>query len=210
MKELIAVAQGKSGQGILCAHPVSAALRMFGELHFQTNTGTRFQFVPYRGRRPALQDVCVRADRSDLSPGVGPATSGAQRQYQSLCNSGEDALGAGSPTFQPSMRRACPGCTCRSGMAFGRPRTRPGNIIARLNSRGHRSRWAIRRSASDLPISDRRFSRASSRRPRLWPRCRKRKSKSGGRSSRPPTSESKPAHPPVHRYHRPGNVAGHR
>ena len=34
-------------------------------------------------------------------------------------------LGCGLPTFQPSTRLEYPGFTCRFGMVFGRPQTRP-------------------------------------------------------------------------------------
>src|SRR5258707_2064818 len=52
----------------------------------------------------------------------------------------------------------------------------------------------IRQCVRGSPILARKVSRASSRRPRPLARCRKPKSKSGGRSSRPPTSKRNEGH----------------
>src|SRR5260221_13957472 len=54
--------------------------------------------------------------------------------------------------------------------------------------------WPTRRCVPGSPILARKVSRASSRRPRPLARCRKPKSKSGGRSSRPPTSKRNEGH----------------
>lgn len=75
MKELIAWLRGKSDPATFATPGVGSPSHVWG-VHFQNSTGTRFQFVPYRGGAPAMQgvlsgqlDVTV-LQASDLLPQV--------------------------------------------------------------------------------------------------------------------------------------------
>jgi tripartite-type tricarboxylate transporter receptor subunit TctC len=59
---------------------------------FQQLSGTRFQFVPYRGAGPAMQDVA--AGQVDLMFDSPAPLTGSGRHYQSLCCDGKEAIGS--------------------------------------------------------------------------------------------------------------------
>jgi len=56
LKELIAWLKANPGKGSLGTAGVGSASHM-GGLYFQNATGTQFQYIPYRGTGPALQDL---------------------------------------------------------------------------------------------------------------------------------------------------------
>ena len=103
-------------------------------LYFQSKTGTRFPFVPYRGSGPALQDLV--AGQIDL-------------YFDQVSNSLPHIRGGKSRpmrwpphrasrrrrTFRPSTRRGCPAfisrCGTRSGSQRARPRTSSQNSTRR-------------------------------------------------------------------------------
>ena len=101
MRELIAWLKANPDKASFATPGVGSPSHVWG-IYFQNNTGTRFQFVPYRGGCACAPGCVVRTDRSDLSPGVGSVAPGAQRQRQSLCNFGQEPLGAG---YRHSNRR---------------------------------------------------------------------------------------------------------
>jgi tripartite-type tricarboxylate transporter receptor subunit TctC len=55
-KELIAWLKAKAGTAMAASVGAGSAAHVCG-LYFQDKTGTRFQFVPYRGGAPAMQDL---------------------------------------------------------------------------------------------------------------------------------------------------------
>ena len=59
---------------------------------FQQLSGTQFQFVPYRGAGPAMQDVA--AGQVDLMFDSPAPLTGSGRHYQSLCCDGKEATGS--------------------------------------------------------------------------------------------------------------------
>src|SRR5262249_31268615 len=68
------------------------------------------------------------------------------------------------PTFQRSTQRECQDFTCLFGMAFGFPRPHPTTSSPSSTPQSWRL-WAIQLYVNGFPIWDRRFSRASNRRP---------------------------------------------
>jgi tripartite-type tricarboxylate transporter receptor subunit TctC len=86
MSELVAWLKANPDRGSFATPGVGSPSHVWG-IYFQNNTGTRFQFVPYRGAAPAIQDVlsaqidltCLQA--SDLLPQV---RSGNVRAYAIL------------------------------------------------------------------------------------------------------------------------------
>ena len=92
-------------------------------LSLQTVTGNKFQFVPFRGSAPALQQVLggqldIIIDQASAALSV--AKGGGVRAYAVTASS------ASPPRriFRPSTKRACPASMCRSGRACGRRRAR--------------------------------------------------------------------------------------
>jgi len=75
MQELIAWLKANPDKASFGTPGVGSPSHVWG-VYFQNNTGTRFQFVPYRGAAPAMQDIlsgqidltCLQA--SDLLPQV--------------------------------------------------------------------------------------------------------------------------------------------
>jgi tripartite-type tricarboxylate transporter receptor subunit TctC len=88
MKELIAWLKANPDKASLATPGVGSPSHVWG-VYFQTNTGTRFQFVPYRGGAPALQAIVTGQvdlavlQASDLLPQV---RNGNLRAYAILAN----------------------------------------------------------------------------------------------------------------------------
>ena len=61
-------------------------------LTFQNATGTNYQFIPYKGGAPAMQDLVGRPDRFHVRHGGELAAAGARRQHQADGGDGEEAL----------------------------------------------------------------------------------------------------------------------
>ena len=133
MKELIAWLRGNSDKATYATPGIGSPSHVWGA-HFQNITGTRFQFVPYRGAAPAMQGVlsgqldlaCLQA--SDLLQCAAATLSPMQS-----CRTNP---GLKPSTFRPSMPPACRVSICRSGMAFGHPRIRQ-ETLRQTERRGH-------------------------------------------------------------------------
>ena len=108
----------------------TASLARFCGMDFQKATGTSFQFVPYRGGAPALQDLV--AGNIDLNCDLA-ANSLAQYRNGNIKALAVMAKRDGSRRrkFRPPTRRACRESTSAPGTASGRRRTRH-----RMSSRG--------------------------------------------------------------------------
>jgi tripartite-type tricarboxylate transporter receptor subunit TctC len=95
-----------------------------GGVLFQQLTGTRFQFVHYRGAAPMTQDLVAGQIDFDLDV---PAISLPQVRAGGIKAYAATARRAASrqrPTSRPLMRRDCLGSTSRAGSHFLRPRAR--------------------------------------------------------------------------------------
>ena len=94
-------------------------------LFFQRETRTRFQFVPYRGVAPLMQDLLAgQIDLAFPAPvtSIPQARAGLIKAYAVTAKS---RLAIASE-FRRWMKRACPDCICRCGKACGRQRARQG------------------------------------------------------------------------------------
>ena len=116
--------QGTAGAGS-AAH-VSGA-------YFQRMTGTRFQFVPYRGAAPAMQDLI--AGRIDVmfdqaSNALPQVRSGAIRAYAVTAKSRL----AAAPDIPTVDEAGLPGFHISIWRGFWAPRGTPPEIIARLSA----------------------------------------------------------------------------
>ena len=65
-------------------------------LSFQKQTGTQFQFVPYRGGAPLLQDLVGGPDRLHVRPGGELSRPGSRRPAQGLRGAVQAALVGGA------------------------------------------------------------------------------------------------------------------
>ena len=163
LKELIAwlkanpdkATQGTAGHG---------GASHVGGVYFQSMTGTRFQFVPYRGAAPAMQDLVagqidIMIDQAANS--LPQVRAGTIKAYAVT----DKTRLAAAPDIPTVDEAGLPGCTFRSGMRSGCPRARR-RTSSPSSMPPSSTPWPIPACASGSPISARRFRRASSRRRR--------------------------------------------
>jgi tripartite-type tricarboxylate transporter receptor subunit TctC len=116
---------------------------------FRNETGTRFQFVPYRGIAPAIQDLVagqIDIAISDPVASMPQVRAGTIKAYGVTTKTGCSPR----PTSQRWTRRDCPGSTSRNGMGFGCPRAR--RKTSSLNSMAPSlSPWPTRRCGRGWP-----------------------------------------------------------
>jgi tripartite-type tricarboxylate transporter receptor subunit TctC len=105
-----------------------------GGLHFQSLTGTRFQFVPYRGAAPALQDLIAGqidlrfgAEASQMLPHL---RSGAAKAFAIMGGTRWFA----APDIPTIDEAGVPGLHLSFWQALWAPRATPKPVIGRLNA----------------------------------------------------------------------------
>jgi tripartite-type tricarboxylate transporter receptor subunit TctC len=111
---------------------VGTSLHIAG-VFFQNLTGTRFQFVPYRGAAPAAQDLI--AGQIDLmfdqaSSSLQYVRSGRTKAF-AIASQTRLAVAPDIPT---AAEAGLPGFHISVWHALWAPKGTPGNIIAKLNS----------------------------------------------------------------------------
>ena len=115
--------------------------------YFQSVTGTKFLFVPYRGAAPLMQDLI--AGHIDLDLGMAAASyplvrSGQIKAYATMAKSRWWAA-----LDVPTMEEAgVPGLYASFWHGLWVPKGTPGDIIAKLNS-------AVRSALADLTVRQR-------------------------------------------------------
>ena len=193
-----------------------AAPSHLAAVYFQTADRHEFQFVPYRGTGPALQDLI--AGQIDLmfdqaSNSLPQVRGGSSRPLRVTAKTRL----ASAPEI-PTMDEA----GCRDFML---------GLVRHLGAEGHAARTSIAKLNAAVVAGARRSRRAqaahrprartsrraSSRRRRRSRASRRPRSRSGGRSSRPPASRRSSARKPLcanclrltrrRRSHRPGRFA---
>ena len=112
-------------------HPSAAGI--VGGIVFQKETGTRFQFVPYRGLQPAMNDLI--AGHIDLmSPGPSIALpqvrAGAIRAYAVTAKSRL----AAAPDIPTVDEAGLPGLHISGWFGLFAPKGTPKDVIAKLNA----------------------------------------------------------------------------
>ena len=155
-------------------------------IDFQNNTGTNFQLVPYRGAAPIMQDLL--AGQIDLTcPEAGQTLAlyraGKIRAYAVM---GTNRWFA-APEVPTTEEAGAPGLHMTFWYGLWAPGGTPRDIVARLNAAvvdafaDPAVRQRLTEQGHDIlpPSSSRRRRSARTTRPR---------SRSGGRSSRPPAS----------------------
>jgi tripartite-type tricarboxylate transporter receptor subunit TctC len=132
LRELIAYLKANPDKASVGVAGVGAAGHLAG-ISFQNETGTRFQFVPYRGNAPAMQDLL--AGQIDFM--IEPSSN-----FKSLVDSGNIRPYAvtgrtrlpSSPEIPTADEAGLPGFFASLWYGLWVPRGTPKDIIARLNA----------------------------------------------------------------------------
>jgi tripartite-type tricarboxylate transporter receptor subunit TctC len=131
IRELVAWLKANPDKASFATPGVGSPSHVWG-IHFQNSTGTRFQFVAYRGAAPALQDVlsaqvdltCLQA--SDLLPHV---RDGNIRAYAILA----DAPWVRAPEIPTIDEAGEPGLHMPFWHGLWAPANTPREIVGKLN-----------------------------------------------------------------------------
>jgi tripartite-type tricarboxylate transporter receptor subunit TctC len=132
LRELIAWLKANPGTASLSTIGPGSSGHVAGTF-FQKQTGTHFQFVPYRGVAPAMQDlVGGRIDMMfDLATNSLPQVrAGAIKAYAVM----KKERWAGAPDFATVDEAGLPGFYFSTWHAFFAPRGTPRSIIAQLDA----------------------------------------------------------------------------
>jgi tripartite-type tricarboxylate transporter receptor subunit TctC len=132
LKELIAWLKANPDKATQGTAGAGSVLHMAGVL-FQRETGTRFQFVPYRGAAPALQDLL--AGQIDLildlaANSLPQVHAGTIKAYAVTAKSRL----AAAPDIATVDEAGLPGFYVSNWQAFWVPKGTPKEVIRRLNS----------------------------------------------------------------------------
>ncbi len=129
--ELVAWLKANPDKASFATPGVGSPSHVWG-VHFQSTTGTRFQFVPYRGAAPAMQDLlsgrvdltCLQA--SDLLPHV---RGGSIRAYAILANT----AWVRAPDIPTIDEAGIPGLHMPFWHGLWAPANTPRDILSKLN-----------------------------------------------------------------------------
>jgi tripartite-type tricarboxylate transporter receptor subunit TctC len=113
--------------------PGTASAGQVAGIFFEKATGTRFQFVPYRGVGPAIQDLM--AGRIDLmfdlvANSLPHVRAGSVKAYAIMAK----APLANAPEIPAADEAGLPGLYVSSWQALWVPKGTPKNVITKLNS----------------------------------------------------------------------------
>ena len=132
LKELIAWLRANPDKASAANVGVGTAAHLCG-IYFQHNTGTRFQFVPYRGGAPAIQDLVAGqidlmcAEASASAPHV---RSGNIKAYAVMAK----ARWSGAPDIATVDEAGAAGLYYSFWLGLWAPKGTPKEIIGRLNA----------------------------------------------------------------------------
>jgi tripartite-type tricarboxylate transporter receptor subunit TctC len=132
LRELIAYLKANPDKASVGIAGVGAAGHLAG-ISFQKETGTRFQFVPYRGNAPAMQDLLAGQIDFMIEPSSNFKSlvgSGSIRPY---AVTGRMRLPS-SPEIPTAAEAGLPGFFASLWYGLWVPRDTPKEIIAKLNA----------------------------------------------------------------------------
>lgn len=130
-QELIAWTKANQGKVVAGTAGVGAGTHVAGLL-FQNMTGTRLQFVPYRGAAPAMQDlVAGQIDLmfDQLSNSIQQIRSGTIRPYAIMAS----ARAAAAPDIPTVDEAGLPGFYLPIWHGLWAPKNTPRDIIEKIN-----------------------------------------------------------------------------
>jgi len=132
LKELIAWLKANQRKAVL-GIPGVGSLSQFAGVSFENHTGTLFQFVPYRGAGPLLQDlVASQIDLAfvDASNSLALVSSGHIKPYAIMTN----ARWAAAPEVPTVDEAGVPGLYFSFWNSLWAPKDTPRSVIAKLNA----------------------------------------------------------------------------
>jgi tripartite-type tricarboxylate transporter receptor subunit TctC len=132
LKELIAWVQANPDKGSAGTAGVGSASHM-GGVYFQGATKTRFQFIPYRGTAPALQDMLGgRLDfMIDQASNSLPQVKGGKVRAHAVTARSRIAAAPDIPTVDEA---GLPGMYIAVWYGVWAPTGTPADVVARLNA----------------------------------------------------------------------------
>ncbi|HEV3159950.1 MAG TPA: tripartite tricarboxylate transporter substrate-binding protein [Xanthobacteraceae bacterium] len=131
LRELIAWMKESPGKATVGIGGAGGGADVVGT-YFQKNTGTRFQFVPYRGAAPIMQDLL--AGHIDLTftlvaSALAQVRSGQVKAYAVMAR----ARWAEAPDTPPSDEGGVPGLYASFWHGLWAPKATPPNVIVQLD-----------------------------------------------------------------------------
>ena len=132
LKALIAWLKANPDKASVGIAGVGATGHLTG-ISFQKETGTKFQFVPYRGNGPAMQDLLAEQIDFMIEPASNFKSLLAAGSVKSLAITGRTRLPS-SPDIPTADEAGLPGFSASLWYGLWVPKGTPKEIIARLNA----------------------------------------------------------------------------
>ncbi len=132
LKGLIAWLKANPDQASVGIAGVGAAGHLAG-ISFQTETGTRFQFVPYRGNAPAMQDLLAEQIDFMIEPASNFRSLVGAGSVKALAITGRTRLPS-SPQIPTADEAGLPGFFASLWYGLWVPKETPKDVIAKLNA----------------------------------------------------------------------------
>ena len=151
--ELIAWLKANSDPATAATRRRRQRARICCGLYFAQKTGTQFQFVPYRGGAPAMQDMIGGTDRpcrAEASQTLAHVAAGRMKAFAVM---GEQRWPKSPDDADHGSNWAFRTWTSRSGTACGRPKDTPKDVVARLDGAVHSGAGRSGRAPADRSVS---------------------------------------------------------
>src|ERR1700739_3855866 len=132
LRELVAYLKANPDKASVGVAGVGAAGHLAG-ISFQKETGTRFQFVPYRGNAPAMQDLLAGQIDFMIEPSSNFKSLVDSDSIRLYAVTGRTRL-ASSPEIPTADEAGLPGFFASLWYGLWVPRGTPKDIIARVNA----------------------------------------------------------------------------
>jgi tripartite-type tricarboxylate transporter receptor subunit TctC len=159
LQELITWMKESPGKATVGIGGVGGGADVVGT-YFQKNTGTRFQFVPYRGAAPMMQDLLaghIDLTFTQVASALAQVRSGQVKAYAVMAK----ARWAEAPDTPTSDESGVTGLYASFWHGLWAPKATPANVIAKLDS-------AVIESLAD-PVVHQRFIELGQE---PWPRAK--------------------------------------
>jgi tripartite-type tricarboxylate transporter receptor subunit TctC len=152
LKGLIAYLKANPDKASVGIAGVGAAGHLAG-IAFQKETGTKFQFVPYRGNAPAMQDLLAEQIDFMMEPSSNFRALIATGSIKPFAVTGKARLPA-SPNIPTADEAGLPGFSASLWYGLWVPKDTPGEIVEKLNAilREVLADPAVRKRFDDLGI----------------------------------------------------------
>ena len=146
LRGLIAYLKANPDKASVGIAGVGAAGHLAG-IAFQRETGTKFQFVPYRGNAPAMQDLLAGQIDFMMEPSSNFKSLIATDSIKPIAVTGKTRLPA-SPNIPTVEEAGLPGFTASLWYGLWVPKGTPKEIVERLNA-------TLREVLADAPVKKR-------------------------------------------------------